>query len=73
MAEAIRYDTTAGEYADIIARVLAEEMSKTLGQSIVTEAKPGAGGNIASDAVAKAASGKASSIAFPSSRMGKAS
>ena len=43
-----------GGNADIISRVLAEEMSKTLGQSVVTEAKPGAGGNLASDNVAKA-------------------
>lgn len=43
-----------GGNADTIARVLAESMSKSLGQSIVTEAKVGAGGNLASDAVAKA-------------------
>lgn len=44
-----------GGNADIISRVLAEEMSKTLRQSIITESKAGAGGNLASDAVAKAA------------------
>jgi tripartite-type tricarboxylate transporter receptor subunit TctC len=43
-----------GGNADIISRVLADEMGKTLGQSVVTEAKPGAGGNLASDTVAKA-------------------
>lgn len=43
-----------GGNADIISRVLADEMSKTLGQTVITEAKPGAGGNLASDVVAKA-------------------
>jgi tripartite-type tricarboxylate transporter receptor subunit TctC len=44
-----------GGNADNIARVLGAEMSKTLGQPIIVEAKPGAGGNLAADAVAKAA------------------
>lgn len=44
-----------GGNADTIARVLAQEMSKGLGQPIVVEARPGAGGNLAADAVAKAA------------------
>ena len=43
-----------GGNADIISRVLSDEMSKTLGHSVFTEAKPGAGGNLASDTVAKA-------------------
>jgi tripartite-type tricarboxylate transporter receptor subunit TctC len=43
-----------GGNADIIARVLAQEMSKGLGQPVVVESHPGAGGNIAADAVAKA-------------------
>jgi tripartite-type tricarboxylate transporter receptor subunit TctC len=43
-----------GGNADTIARVLADEMAKSMGQSIVNEAKVGAGGNLASDAVAKA-------------------
>jgi len=43
-----------GGNADNIARVLGAEMSKGLGQPIVVEAKPGAGGNLAADAVAKA-------------------
>ena len=43
-----------GGNADTIARVLAEELSKSAGWSIVNEAKVGAGGNLASDAVAKA-------------------
>ena len=44
-----------GGNADTIARVLAQEMSKGLGQTIVVEAKTGAGGNIAAAAVAQAA------------------
>ncbi len=39
---------------DVIARALAEHMGRALGQSFVTENKPGAGGNIGMDLVAKA-------------------
>jgi tripartite-type tricarboxylate transporter receptor subunit TctC len=43
-----------GGNADTISRVLSEEMSKTFKPGFINEAKVGAGGNIASDAVAKA-------------------
>ncbi len=43
-----------GGNADTISRVLSEEMSKTFKSGFINEAKVGAGGNIASDAVAKA-------------------
>jgi tripartite-type tricarboxylate transporter receptor subunit TctC len=43
-----------GGNADAIARVLSDEMSKGLKQTITVEAKPGAGGNLASAEVAKA-------------------
>ena len=43
-----------GGNADTIARLLGNEMSKGLGQPVVVESKPGAGGNIAADTVAKA-------------------
>ena len=43
-----------GGNADSIARLLGNEMSKSLGQPIVVEAKVGAGGNIAAEAVANA-------------------
>ena len=43
-----------GGNADSIARLLGAEMSKSLGQPIIVEARPGAGGNIAAEAVAKA-------------------
>lgn len=43
-----------GGNADVISRILGQEMSKRLGQPIVVESKPGAGSTIAADAVAKA-------------------
>src|SRR5262249_43674820 len=42
-----------GGNVDIIARLLGNEMSKTLGQSIVVEAKPGVAGSLAAEAVAR--------------------
>ena len=46
----------AGGVADITARVLAQKMSETptLGQQVIVENRPSAGGIVASDAVAKA-------------------
>jgi tripartite-type tricarboxylate transporter receptor subunit TctC len=44
----------AGGGADIIARYFAEQLKGVLGQSIVVENKPGAGGNLATQAVASA-------------------
>jgi len=44
-----------GGGTDILARVLGNRLSQTLGQAVVVENKPGAGGNIGVDAVAKAA------------------
>ena len=46
-----------GGNADAIARLLTDEMAKGLNQTITVEAKPGAGGNLASAEVAKAANG----------------
>ena len=40
---------------DTIARTLGEQMGRKLGQTFVIENRPGAGGNIGADAVAKAA------------------
>jgi tripartite-type tricarboxylate transporter receptor subunit TctC len=44
----------AGSAPDIIARLAAQHMSERLGQSIVVENKPGAGGNIATEYVVRA-------------------
>jgi tripartite-type tricarboxylate transporter receptor subunit TctC len=43
-----------GGNADSIARLLAQEMAKSLGQPIIVETRAGAGGNIAAEAVARA-------------------
>lgn len=45
-----------GGSADPIARVIAEELGKSLGQAVVVENRPGANGNIGAAAVAKSAS-----------------
>jgi len=45
----------AGGSSDIVARLLAQRLSERLGQSFVVENRPGAGGNIGTEAVAKAA------------------
>jgi tripartite-type tricarboxylate transporter receptor subunit TctC len=46
---------SAGGTTDIIARMLGIELSKLWNQSVIVENRPGAGGNIAGAAVAKAA------------------
>jgi tripartite-type tricarboxylate transporter receptor subunit TctC len=43
-----------GGAADTLSRIMADGLSRQLGQSVIVEAKPGAGGNIGSEAVAKA-------------------
>lgn len=45
----------AGGTTDTMARTLAQAMGQNLGRSVVVDNKPGAGGNIAAEAVAKAA------------------
>ena len=47
----------AGGTSDVVARLLAERLSVSLGQSVIVESKPGANGIIASDFVAKATDG----------------
>ncbi len=43
-----------GSTPDMVARALADPLARRLGQAVVVEAHPGAGGNIATDQVAKA-------------------
>jgi tripartite-type tricarboxylate transporter receptor subunit TctC len=45
----------AGGAVDVVARVVGQKMSESLGQPVVIENKPGAGGNLAADTVARAA------------------
>ena len=44
----------AGGTTDVLARALGQELSKTLGQPVVVENKPGAGATLGADYVAKA-------------------
>jgi tripartite-type tricarboxylate transporter receptor subunit TctC len=44
----------SGGQADILARAVTEKMRPSFGQPIIVEARPGAGGNLAMEAVAKA-------------------
>jgi len=46
---------TAGTGPDLLARILAEELRQRWNQPVIVENKPGASGNIGTDAVAKAA------------------
>ncbi len=45
----------AGGSTDTLARTLASELGRLLGKTVIVENRPGAGGNIAAEAVAKAA------------------
>ena len=48
---------TAGGNVDVLARIVAQEMSNGLGQPIVVESKPGAAGSFAAEAVVHRAAG----------------
>jgi tripartite-type tricarboxylate transporter receptor subunit TctC len=45
---------TPGTGIDVVARIVAAEVSKSIGQPVVVESRAGAGGNLAADATAKA-------------------
>ena len=45
----------AGGLADVLARAVGDEMSKTLGQPVIVENRAGAGGNVGAEFVAKSA------------------
>ena len=45
---------SAGGPTDVLARAIGQKLGDSLGQPIIVESRPGAGGNIASDYVAKA-------------------
>jgi tripartite-type tricarboxylate transporter receptor subunit TctC len=44
-----------GQSTDILGRLMAEQLTKTLGQQVIVENRPGAGGTIGADVAAKAA------------------
>ena len=45
----------AGQATDILARVMADQLARALGQQVIAENRPGAGGSIGADVAAKAA------------------
>jgi tripartite-type tricarboxylate transporter receptor subunit TctC len=44
---------SAGGTSDILARIIAPKLSEAIGQTVIVENKPGAGGNVGADFVAK--------------------
>ena len=56
----------AGGSADVLGRVIADEMGKILSQSVIVNLKPGAGGNIGAEYVAKIAKPDGYTILFAS-------
>lgn len=56
----------AGGSADVLGRVLAQAMGKTLQQAVVVDLKPGFGGNLGAELVAKSAPGDGYTILFAS-------
>ena len=59
----------AGGTGDVQGRVLAREMSQTLGQQVVVELRPGAGGNVGAQYVAKVANPDGYTFLFAASSL----
>jgi len=58
-----------GGSADVLGRVLAHEMQLDLGQNVIIDFKPGAGGNIGAEWVARQAAGDGYSMLFAASSL----
>src|SRR5215204_1899122 len=56
----------AGSAVDVVARIMAEGLSKRLGVQVILESKPGAAGTLAAGQVARAASDGHTLLAIPS-------
>jgi tripartite-type tricarboxylate transporter receptor subunit TctC len=54
-----------GGNADVVARILAGQLEKELGQTVIVEAKPGAGGSLAAETVARSAPDGYTLLAVP--------
>jgi tripartite-type tricarboxylate transporter receptor subunit TctC len=59
----------AGAFNDIMVRTITPKLSERLGQPVVVENRPGAGGNIAAEAVARAAADGYTLLAAPTSTL----
>ena len=59
----------AGATSDLLSRLVAEHMRQTLGQPVIVENKPGAGGQIANESVKGAASDGATLLMTPVATM----
>src|SRR5262245_66685218 len=46
----------AGGFSDLTSRIVVDRMARTLGQPLVIEARPGGGGRIGADQIAKSGS-----------------
>src|SRR5262245_45239693 len=61
----IMHGFTPGANVDIVARLIADNLSKRLNQPIIVEARPGAGGTTSAAAVARASSDGATLTILP--------